>query len=114
TGTVNIGSAAGAVARAPGFIDVTEIRFGRGSARLVFNHTDTNYVVGATLTGTGAILHESGTTILSGMNTFRGTTTVNGGSLIVNGSLAASSGLTVAADARLGGSGQLPSTMVNG
>ncbi|MGO4741503.1 autotransporter domain-containing protein, partial [Bosea sp. 2KB_26] len=114
TGTVNIGAAAGAVARAPGFIDVTEIRFGRGSARLVFNHTDTNYVVGATLTGIGAILHESGTTILRGMNTFRGTTTVNGGSLIVNGSLAASSGLTVAAGARLGGSGQLPSTMVNG
>ncbi|MGO4675930.1 autotransporter domain-containing protein [Bosea sp. 2YAB26] len=114
TGTVNIGAAAGAVARAPGFIEVAEIRLGRGSGRLVFNHTASNYTVGATITGTGAILHESGTTTLSGINTFRGTTTVNGGSLIVNGSLAASSGLTVAAGARLGGSGQLPSTVVNG
>ncbi|RZN16829.1 autotransporter outer membrane beta-barrel domain-containing protein, partial [Bradyrhizobium sp. Leo121] len=56
----------------------------------------------------------SGTLTLEGNSAYTGSTLVNEGKLVVNGSIASSSGVTVAAGARLGGSGALPTTVVNG
>jgi autotransporter-associated beta strand protein len=64
---------------------------------------------GTSLTKVGA-----GTLLLTGTSSYTGATQLNAGTLIVDGSIAASSGLTVAAGAILTGSGQLPSTTVNG
>ncbi|SFM03675.1 autotransporter-associated beta strand repeat-containing protein [Bradyrhizobium sp. NFR13] len=55
-----------------------------------------------------------GTLTLEGNSAYTGSTLVNEGKLVVNGSIASSSGVTVAAGARLGGSGALPTTVVNG
>lgn len=114
TGTVNIGAASGGQARAAGFLDVSEIRIGPGAGRLVFNHTDTNYVVSARITGNGTILHESGTTTLRGANSFIGSMQVTGGVLIAEGSLASFSSVTIGEAGTIGGTGQLPSTTVLG
>jgi autotransporter-associated beta strand protein len=56
----------------------------------------------------------TGSFTLNGVNTYDGATLVNAGSLIVSGSIAASSGVMVAAGATLGGSGTVPTTMLNG
>ncbi|WP_436098031.1 autotransporter outer membrane beta-barrel domain-containing protein [Bosea sp. LjRoot237] len=56
----------------------------------------------------------TGSFTLNGVNTYEGATLVNAGSLIVNGSIAASSGVTVAAGATLGGSGVVPTAVING
>ena len=56
----------------------------------------------------------TGSFTLNGVNTYEGATVVTGGSLIVNGSIASSSGVTVAAGALLGGSGTVPTTIING
>jgi len=114
TGTVNIGAASGAQARAAGFLDVSEIRLGPGAARLVFNHTDTNYVVSARITGKGTIVHESGTTVLKAANSFTGAMQVTGGLLVAEGSLASFSNVTIGEGGTIGGTGQLPSTTVLG
>ena len=115
TGTVNIGAASGQQAQSAGYLDVSEIRFGRGTGRLVFNHTETNYVVDADITGNGTIVQESGTTTLRGdKNTFTGSMEVTGGVLNVEGSLATFSSVTVGEQGAIGGTGQLPSTTVLG
>lgn len=115
TGTVNIGAASGQQAQAAGYLNVSEIRFGRGTGRLVFNHTEANYVVDADITGNGTIVHESGTTTLRGdKTTFTGSMEVSGGVLIAEGSLATFSSVTVGEGGTIGGTGQLPSTTVLG
>ncbi|MGE7469655.1 autotransporter outer membrane beta-barrel domain-containing protein [Bosea sp. NPDC003192] len=114
TGTLNIGAASGAQARAAGFLDVSEIRLGKGTARLVFNHTDTNYIVSARITGKGTIVHESGTTILKAANSFTGAMQVTGGLLVAEGSLASFANVTIGEGGTIGGTGQLPSTTVLG
>lgn len=114
TGTVNIGAASGAEARAAGFLDVSEIRLGKGTARLVFNHTDTNYVVDALITGNGTIVHENGTTTLRAANSFTGSMQVTGGLLVAEGSLASFANVTIGEGGTIGGTGQLPSTTVLG
>jgi autotransporter-associated beta strand protein len=63
---------------------------------------------------TGLVLN-SGTFVLNAINTYAGATTVNSGAtLIVNGSIATSSGLTVDQGGVVGGTGTLPSTVING
>lgn len=114
TGTVNIGAASGAPARGAGFLGVSEIRLGPGTGRLVFNHTDTNYVVSARITGKGTIVHESGTTVLKAANSFTGEMQVTGGLLVAEGSLASFSNVTIGEGGTIGGTGQLPSTTVLG
>ena len=56
----------------------------------------------------------SGTLTLSGTNTYTGATNVNSGTLAVDGSIAASSLTTVAAGAKLAGTGRVGDTTVNG
>jgi outer membrane autotransporter protein len=55
----------------------------------------------------------TGTTTLTGLNTYTGTTTVNDGILLVNGSIA-DSAVTVNAGGTLGGNGTVGATTVNG
>lgn len=66
------------------------------------------------LSGTASLTTLSGTTTLTGTNAYTGATIVTGGTLVVNGAITASSSLTVAAGSTIGGSGQLPSLIVNG
>ncbi|WP_165789438.1 autotransporter-associated beta strand repeat-containing protein, partial [Billgrantia endophytica] len=87
TGTLNIGTAAGEGATAPGVLETDTLTFGDGSGRLVFNHDDTDgHDFDADLLsggdGTHTIDHHAGTTILSGDNEgFSGDTTLSGGTL---------------------------------
>lgn len=58
------------------------------NATLAFNRSDTSTYAGQ-ITGTGVVNQiGSGTTILTGINTYSGLTSVNGGTLEVNGSIA--------------------------
>lgn len=94
TGIVNIGAAEGDAAQAAGIIQSNgyELRFGAGSASLVFNHTDNAYSFSTPITGTGQLRQLAGTTILSGANTWSGLATVEGGELRAGGAGTLSSG----------------------
>ncbi|MCP3469212.1 autotransporter domain-containing protein [Bradyrhizobium sp. CCGUVB1N3] len=90
TGTINIGSAAGSAATAPGYVTASLIQFGDGNGSIVFNHTSDNYVFSTPIYGAGSLTNLSGTTVLTGFNAYTGATTVAGGVLDVEGSIAGS------------------------
>jgi len=74
-GTLNIGNGAAA-----GTINAAEITGGGGDATLVFNHTDAACAFGTLVSGSLDVVHNgTGTTTISGANTFTGTVTVNAG-----------------------------------
>jgi autotransporter-associated beta strand protein len=79
---------------------------------LVFNRADALTVANAI--GGGGELHQAGTgtTRLTGVSTYSGRTEVLAGTLVVDGSIAASALTTVAAGARLAGSGTTGSASV--
>ncbi|WP_412050891.1 autotransporter domain-containing protein [Hoeflea sp. Naph1] len=83
SGTLNIGAAAGDAAAASGTIDAAQIKFGAGTGKLVLNHTDVNYVLDSNIAGAGVLEQHSGTTVLTGNNTYSGGTTISGGTLQV-------------------------------
>jgi len=129
-GTVTLGTNAGAVgtlnvgnSSAAGGLNAAEVTGGAGSAVLNFNHTDANYFFtrdgtsgggSILITGATAVNHTgSGTTILTGANTYSGATTVNAGSLFVNGSITNST-TTVNAGGTLGGTGTVGNVNVTG
>ncbi|NBP39561.1 MAG: hypothetical protein EBV34_14185, partial [Betaproteobacteria bacterium] len=61
---------------------------------------------GGVISGTGGFTQKgTGTTILGGTNTYSGSTAVDAGKLVVNGALNTAGTVTVAAGAKLGGSG---------
>lgn len=108
-GTLNIGSAEGQTATAPGTVNAGQILFLDGTGSVVFNHTSSNYIFAPMLSGNGTLKALAGTTILTGDNSlFTGNTVVNGGVLTVNGSMAGSA-TTVESGARLTGSGTVGS-----
>ncbi len=117
-GTLNIGSAAGAIAAQAGILDVAAINFGSGDGRLVFNHTsDTQsgpYELTQRLNGSGAIEHYSGLTRFSSSDNaaFTGTTRVFGGTMRVDGALGGS--ITVEENGRLQGVGSVGSVINHG
>lgn len=81
---------------------------------IVANFTD-RYTQPGEIAGSGTLTKAgTGTLILSGISSYTGATAVDGGTLLVNGSIATSSEVTVAAGATLGGSGNLPATVING
>jgi autotransporter-associated beta strand protein len=78
---------------------------------LAFNRSDV-YNFGANITGPGQVVQAgSGTTILSGTNTYTGPTTVDAGMLSVNGSI--TSDVTVNPLAILAGSGSVNNVGIN-
>lgn len=104
TGALNIGAASGAAAAAAGTLDAAGIVFGVGTGMLVFNHTDTAYDFATGVTGTGTILHEAGTTRLTGGYAgYYGSATVSGGTLLVN--TAFNQTVSVLSGGTLGGNG---------
>jgi autotransporter-associated beta strand protein len=80
------------------------------------DNTSTEFSGQITGNATGALSKTgSGTfTVTGNGNSYMGETTVNDGALIVNGSIASSSLTTVNANATLGGSGTVGTTMING
>src|SRR5690606_5415101 len=73
---------------------------------LNFNHTATDYVFDAVLTGNGTLDHLAGTTTLTGLGDASGTLNLDGGTLLVEGTLGGMA-TTVASGATLGGSGAI-------
>ncbi|MEH6676184.1 autotransporter-associated beta strand repeat-containing protein, partial [Phenylobacterium sp.] len=85
SGVVSIGGAADGAAAGAGTLEAGEVRFGAGSASLVFNHTETDYVFAPLITGSGRVSHLAGTTILTADNAWTGPTYVHGGTLVIEG-----------------------------
>jgi T5SS/PEP-CTERM-associated repeat protein len=114
-GTLTIGAAAGSPAVAPGTVDAATIQFGAGTGKLVFNHTDSGYVLASSIKGTGSIEHQAGTTLFTGNSTtFTGTTTISGGTLLVGNASGGSLGgaVSVLNGGTLGGSGTVGSVIL--
>lgn len=108
TGTLNIGAAAGAVARGAGTLNTATVSFGDGTGTLNFNHTDTAYAFAPEINGANGTINQiAGSTNLTANSAgFTGATNVTGGRLSVNGSLAGSV-VTVSGTGALGGTGLL-------
>ncbi|GKX52443.1 hypothetical protein SOASR029_27520 [Budvicia aquatica] len=101
--TLNIGSAAGELATAAGYLDAPLITLGSGDGHVVFNHTNNNYQFNPIIAGTGSVDVYSGTTILNGINTYAGTTTITAGTLQAGapGAFSAASDYVVSTAGRL-------------
>lgn len=85
-----------------------EVTGGLGSASLVFQHAESSYTFAPVLSGSLSVYHfNTGTTILTGANTYSGTTNVEGGTLIVNGTHTGGGAYTVYAGGTLGGNGTI-------
>ncbi len=120
TGTLNIGAKTQQTARAAGTLTAAALVFGDGDGTLVFNHTGTldgsSLVFAPSISGQGKILHEHGTTVLSGDSAaFLGATTITGGTLSVGGSAGTGTlggTLTVVNGGTLAGSGTVGATTV--
>ena len=109
TGILNIGGAEAQAATGTGSFNVATLNLGSATSRINFNHTDTNYLFGAAVSGAGAINQVAGDTNMTGNSAlFTGTTNVSGGSLRVNGTLGgAGSAVNVLIGGRLGGAGTI-------
>lgn len=111
-GDLNIGAAAGKAAKAAGIVASNKVRFGAGTGKIVFNHTNNaGYAFSSNISGKGDVEVYSGYTNLTGINTYTGTTTVRGGVLSVNGSITGSL-LTVEKGGTLAGSGTVGDTII--
>ena len=91
SGILNFGSAEGVAAVAAGSVNAAEIVFGVGGGEIVFNHTGST-TLDADISGDGVLKFLSGTTVLSGDNSFTGES-------ILDDAI-----LTLASDTALGGS----------
>ncbi|WP_208860654.1 beta strand repeat-containing protein, partial [Pseudovibrio ascidiaceicola] len=85
SGVLNIGAAAGDAAVGAGELNTAKVIFGPGTGTINFNHTDSDYTFSADISGTGSVNQLSGTTILTGTNTYTGETIVSGGMLELRG-----------------------------
>jgi outer membrane autotransporter protein len=120
-GTVTIGSSGileiGAVTYhepvAAGTLNAASVVFDGDNGSLYFSHTNADYIFTPTISGTGNVTLESGTTIFTGANTYSGNTTIYGfygGILKANNTTGSATGtatVTVANGGTLGGSGTI-------
>ena len=86
TGILNIGGAKGEAQQAAGTLNLPWIYLGNTSgmstAELNFNHNSDDFILSAKITGVGEVNHVgSGTTTLTGANTYQGPTHVANGTL---------------------------------
>ncbi|WP_208995650.1 autotransporter outer membrane beta-barrel domain-containing protein [Pseudovibrio sp. Alg231-02] len=109
SGVLNIGPGSGETAAVAGMLDAPAVEFGAGTGVINFNHTESDYTFSADISGNGSVNQLSGTTILTGTNTYTGDTIVSGGKLVVNGSI----GDVTIDGGSLGGSGTLGAVTVN-
>lgn len=102
-GTLNIGAVPGSSPFAPGTLDVSSVVFGAGTGAINFNHTGDNYTFAPAITGAGTVSVLSGTTVLTGANTYSGDTFVTNGILKagIADTFSASSVYSVAQGAKL-------------
>ncbi|HBC0587964.1 autotransporter outer membrane beta-barrel domain-containing protein [Enterobacter cloacae] len=100
SGVLNIGAAQGEPATVAGMLLTDTVFLGSGNSTLVLNHTNSDYLFDAKITGTNAssiVRVLSGTTILTGISTYAGQTDVTGGTLQagVENTLSARSAYTI-------------------
>lgn len=118
-GYLNIGSASGQAASAPGIYNLYQAVGGSGGGEVVFNHTSDDYYFTQDGRATGGVIWvrgnmsfrvESGVTTLRDINNNTGNTLVMGGTLLIskvtgNESVLGTGTVTVGANGTLGGSG---------
>lgn len=111
-GTLNIGAASGEEAKAAGVLDAESVVMQSPDARLVFNHTNADYVFDAKISGVGGIeLSGPGRTVLTGSSRdFAGKINLLDGELVVDGWL----GGDMTSKARLSGTGIVRNVSVVG
>ncbi|MBK3746135.1 autotransporter outer membrane beta-barrel domain-containing protein, partial [Paraburkholderia aspalathi] len=116
-GTINIGGAAGEAPTGAGSLVAASVNFGEGMGTLNFNHTSfmtfASALTSTGSSGTHALNHYAGTTLLTGDSSgFSGGTTVSGGTLLVggnNGNSKLGGSVTVTTGGTLGGYGTIGS-----
>jgi outer membrane autotransporter protein len=118
SGTLNIGAAVGDAAVAPGTVLASAVNGGAGTAVLNFNHNASAYDFAVPITGGTSVNHVgSGTTTLTGANTYTGATNVAAGTLRAGAAstLSSASAFTVATGATLdlAGNSQTVASMAN-
>lgn len=97
---------------AAGTISTPTITFGTGTGTINFNQSNST-TISAAISGNGSVNQlGSGTTTLTGHNTYSGATTVAAGDLVVNGSIA-NSMVTVQSGGTLAGSGSVGGIVLN-
>jgi outer membrane autotransporter protein len=85
TGTLIIGADESETAVSAGTLEADSVKFGDGTGRIIFNHTDAGYEFTSDISGNGSIDVYSGFTRLSGDNSsYTGGTSVYGGTLSVD------------------------------
>ncbi len=83
-GVLNFGAAPGSAPASPGTLTTGAIFFGDGTGVINFNHTANNYVFATEIDGAGSVNLFSGTTTLSGTNSYSGNTNLHGGTAAVS------------------------------
>ncbi|MFT4121132.1 autotransporter domain-containing protein [Bradyrhizobium sp.] len=112
--SLNIGAAAGDAAVAPGSLVTSAIRFSDGGV-LNFNHTASDYVFGAAMSGQGTLDFLAGTTVLTGNSSgFSGATTISGSTLKMSNNASLGGALAIDNGGTLTGYGTVGATTVNG
>jgi len=109
TGVLNIGRLG--ANDAAGILDTPSIAFGAGTGSINFNQSNA-MTLSAIISGNGGLNQlGSGTTELSGINTYTGPTSIQAGKLVVSGSIA-NSDVAVSGAGALGGTGTVGSLTI--